>query len=92
MRGSIGTGVAGGREGTADIRVLELCSFEVFVHASRRHQGQHKSKSCRLVSVVFLAGACDLRGSGVRGGVCLTSGVIRLMVGKSYPAPRKFGA
>lgn len=23
---------------------------------------------------------------------CLTSGVIRLMVGKSYPAPRKFGA
>lgn len=62
------------------------------VHASRRHQGQHKSKSCRLVSIVVLAGACDLWGSGVRGGVCLTSGVIRLMVGKSYPAPRKFGA
>lgn len=63
------------------------------------HPGQVKDNTSPnhadlLYVIVVLGSSYDffrfLWGSGFP--EYLTSGVIRLMVGKSYPAPRKFGA
>lgn len=45
-----------------------------YLHACWKHQGQHKSKSCRLVLIVVLGGACDLSGSQGQGLVALPPG------------------
>lgn len=70
MRGSIGTGVAGGREGTADIRVLELCSFEVFERKCTCISETSRTAQIKVVQTCFHCGPCrclwpqGFRGSG----------------------------
>ena len=93
--------MTGGRERTAEVTLWLYCDHKFFSFFLRGMMDMHlesiKDNTNQSRSDLFPLWSLEVgdRVSGVQGGSgfsCLTSGVIRLMVGKSYPAPRKFGA